>query len=251
MSFDLGEHSPSVKRLVDEIESATITSETPDRDSASESIRRKLEDQLEAASQRSETLELELETVLEEPQDMADKLDAVKPILRSHDAIKAFKDLDIDLDILMDNLASPTKKVHFDDTSPSRRSSGRRQSMQHLQASAIKQSNRLSVARDGKLHAEQNTMLPEPNGTSVKTVTIDGRKLHIAECPTAEVDCTTRLFDKTTRKDLDAKDRQTFVRYATTWVLPKTNKLTLYTFGTEDSGTIRNISNLQSQLKKL
>jgi hypothetical protein len=127
--------------------------------------------------------------------------------------------------------------------------------MQHLQASAIKQSNRLSVARDGKLHAEQNamqnTMLPEPNGTSVKTVTIDGRKLHIAESPTAEVDCTTRLFDKTTRKDLDAKDRQTFVRYATTWVLPKTNKLTLYTFGTEDSGTIRNIRNLQSQLKKL
>ena len=242
----IGAHSPNLEALANEIESE-ITSDTPPHSATSESSRRKLQFELEA-----ELLKSELEDVPEEPQDlMSDKLERLKDYLGSDEAKKAFNDADLDVSDLLDSLKPKDQSDadYVQVTTPGPK--GSHSSMNVLHASAIRQSNRLSVSREGKLHAEQSATGTEPPGTNVTTITIDGRKLQVSKSPTAEVDCTTRLFDKTTRKDLDAKDRQAFVRYATTWVLPKHNKLTLYTFGKEDSGTMRNIRNLQSQLKKL
>ena len=242
----LGEHSPALKALALQIESEDLSSKTPPPDSSSKRTRRSLEAQLDAESEREETKDLDI--VPEEP--TMEKLQKIKDFLESEEAQGLFEGADLDLDVLIETLEAKPK-IHFDDTAP-RRSSGRRQSMQSLQSSAIKQSNRFSLSHGGKQHAEQKTdEQPDLTGVDLQSIIIGGRKITIREAPKDSDGSPPRLFDKTTRDELDAKDRQAFVRYATNWVLPKTNKLALYSFGSEDSGTIRNIRNLQSQLKKL
>ncbi len=164
--FSLGDHSPAIQDLLAEIDAAAISIDTPERDPTSDSIRRKLVTDLEAASHLSEVADLE--PVLDEPQTMDDKLQAIKDFLESEEGAQTCKDTGLDLQVLMESLAPPKKAVQWEDSSP-RRSTGRRQamSMNVLQASAIKQSNHLSVARSGKLHAKQSTMTPEPPGIGV------------------------------------------------------------------------------------
>ena len=102
---------------------------------------------------------------------------------------------------------------------------------------------------DRNRHAEQKNDLPVPQGKAYSTVTIDGQPLEVVENAQKHDDAPVRLYDRTQRAKLKPKDRQAFVKYVTTWVLNKNNKLALHSLGTEDS--VHNIRNLQSQLKKL
>ena len=103
--------------------------------------------------------------------------------------------------------------------------------------------------RNGHRHAEQKTDLPVPQGTAYSTVTIDGQSLEVVSNAQKYDDAPVRLYNRTQRAKLKPKDRQAFVKYVTTWVLNKNNKLVLHLLETEDS--VNNIRNLQSQLKKL
>ncbi len=237
MSNTLGDLSPLLRALSDNIDTAT-----PLPSEASNLNRRRLDQELEAEAEREETKELE--PILEEQPTMSD-LDKLTELLKSSDEFKKLlKDNSLDVDVLLETMKKPQVHSPLPSTST-------RQSMQSLQSSAIKQNNRLSMSRKGHQHAEQKTDLPEPKGIPIAKITIDGRALNISDAPLDHDDVPARLFDKLTRVNLDSKDRQAFVKYSTSWVLSKNNKLALYSLGNEDSGAIDNIRNLQSQLKKL
>ena len=88
--------------------------------------------------------------------------------------------------------------------------------------------------------------LEAPRGLPI----IDGREMPVAVRPKDISEfAPIRMWDKTEREDLPADIRQTFVKAATGYVLPKSNKLTTPNVVTQDSQLLVHVSNLHSQLK--
>ena len=92
-----------------------------------------------------------------------------------------------------------------------------------------------------------------PNTSSrTKRILIDGRLVTIRSQPHLQSGYSaTRLWDKEKRHQLPADVRQSFIKAATGFVLPKSNKLTVPSFKPDDDGSLAQIYNLQTQLKVL
>lgn len=85
-----------------------------------------------------------------------------------------------------------------------------------------------------------------------RTITIDGRPMTLATSPADKATFVVpRLWDKTSRDQLDPEQKQIFVKAATGYVLNKTNKLSVLSTKEDDDGILKHTHNLRTQLKTL
>jgi hypothetical protein len=192
---------------------------------------------------------------------------------KSEEESKSSESLDDD-EVTASRRMPDRRRIHFDDTTPTRYVTNHRSTMGEIMASAVQQQNRfaraggttmptrptLTLIRFGSPSSrfqfattQRTSKLTPKSVKQFKTVTIDGRPLTIKSTPT-DVNCLQPVlctWNKLDCKDLDSKTKQLFVKSATGYVLTRSNKLTVFSMQDTDDDKLKQLNLLQTQLKLL